>query len=87
MARAKVATELPELVWMDKARNLVKGEHRYERMCTHKIDHPECVVVADKVGGNTNMTDNGHKGGEKLWLRKAQFRNNHQQQKTYTLMC
>ena len=29
------------------------------------------VLVADKVGSNTNMIDNGHHGGEKFVVKKG----------------
>ena len=53
--------------WRKYYRNLKDGavvgeEEAVGCKVTIKITHPEMVVVADKVGGNTSMKGDGHCG-------------------------
>ena len=71
MVNAGVAVELDQPVWMDKDGNEVTESDAFGRKCTHKIIHPEMCLVVDEVGGNTNMVDDGHRGGEKFVVPKG----------------
>ena len=66
MVNACVAKKLDIPIWVDKDGVECTEEKSFGRKVTHKLVHPELCFVGDKVGGNTNMVGNGHKGGENL---------------------
>jgi len=66
-----LAKKLDNPVWMDCAGNIVDEKDACGCKVTIDITHPEMIVVADEVGGNTNMKGDGHVGGQKYLCEKG----------------
>ena len=52
MEDAGVAERLPEPVWMDREGNIVEEGKSFGFKVTHRIIHPEMVIVFDELGRN-----------------------------------
>ena len=72
MEDAGVAKRLPEPVWMDREGEIVGEEHAFGCKVTHRIIHPEMVIVFDELGGNISQKGDGHVGGQLLLCEKGE---------------
>ena len=66
MEIAGVAKRLNEPVWKDRQGRIVDESDAFGCKVTHELIHPEYCIVGDEVGGNLNMSGDGHVGGQKL---------------------
>ena len=66
MEIAGVAKRLDEPVWKDRQGRIVDESDAFGCKVTHELIHPEYCIVGDEVGGNLNMSGDGHVGGQKL---------------------
>ena len=65
-------TMLEELEWKDKYGKRVEFESEtYGFKVAGKITRPDMVLLGNEVGGHTDMTGDGHIGGEKLLCEKG----------------
>jgi len=80
MEAAGVAERREEPAWMDRNGNICDEKDALGCKVTYDLIHPEMCVVGDEVGGNLNMSGDGHVGGEKLLCAKGTI----PQQKTST---
>ena len=64
MITAVVATKLEVPTWQDRYGNICPEEKAFGCKVTHKLLHPGMCLVGDEVGGNLNMTGDGHSGGQ-----------------------
>ena len=71
LIEAKVMTMLQKLEWQGKDGNRVEFEsNTYGCKVTGKFSQPGMVLLGDEVGGNIDMTGDGHILGD-LFLRKV----------------
>ena len=67
LIEANITTMLEEPEWQDKDGNRVEFESEaYGCKVTSEITRPDMVFIGDEVGGNIDMTGDGHIGGDKL---------------------
>ena len=71
MEDAGVAVRRVSPVWMDRSGNIVDESKAYGCKVTHDIIHPEYCIVADEVGNNISMKNDGHIGGQKYLCAKG----------------
>ena len=63
---------LEEPEWQEKDENRVEFEpEAYGCKVTSKIYRPKIVLLGNEVGGNIDMTGDGHIGGEKFLCEKV----------------
>ena len=70
MVEARVALRRDVLTWMDREGNVISETEGHGCKVTHDLIHSEMCVVGDEVGGNLNMSGDGHIGGTLLLCEK-----------------
>ena len=69
---AKLASPLPEPIWMNKDGFRVETEEEaYGCKVQTSFTLPQCCLVMDEVGGDLNMMNDGFIGGKKFLTRKG----------------
>ena len=71
MELSGVAKRRDEPVWMDRDGNIVEEVNAHGCKVTHDFIRPDMCLVRDEVGGNINMTGDGHQGGQLLLCPKG----------------
>ena len=71
MELSGVAKRMDEPVWMDRTGNVVEEVDAFGCKITHEFTRPDMCLVGDEVGGNINMTGDGHQGGQLLLCPKG----------------
>ena len=66
MEAAGVTERHEEPAWMDRNGNICDKKDALGCKVTHDLIHPDMCVVGDELGGNLNMSGDGHVGGKKL---------------------
>ena len=64
MITAGVAVKLEVPTWQDRYGNICPEEEAFGCKVTHKLLYPGMCLVGDEVGGNLNMSGDGHSGGQ-----------------------
>ncbi len=64
MCTAGVALKLEVPTWQDRYGNICHKEAAFGCKVAHKLLHPGMCLVGDNVGGNLNMSRDGHSGGQ-----------------------
>ena len=65
MKEARILEALDEPVWINcKGDIVMSAEEALVMKVTHRVKHPEYMLLVDEVGNNTNMKDDGEVKGE-----------------------
>ena len=73
MVDTKIAVPLVEPFWMDRDGNVCEEKDAFGCKVTHKITHPEYVIVFYELGGNTSQKSDGNVGGQLMLCERGKI--------------
>ena len=71
MVEAKITVEFDVPAWMDVHANIREEKYAAGFKVTHDITHPDYLLLANELGGNTSQKGDGYVGALDFFAKRG----------------